>query len=468
MRLRWVLLDRARGRALSCYLAILLSALAGCSRVLGITDFSAGDAEAGIDVSPVDEEDADIAPSSRDAGAGAADASNEADAAADSASAADAGRAPEADADAGAAEQDASTPARACEPGATRCARHALETCGPEGAWRAPMACGAGQTCTNGACADLPSCATSGPGLSDCGPGRESCCTSIELPAGSYHRTFTSSATGPSALGAPATLSAFRLDKYLVTVARFRKFVSAWSGGSGFMPAAGSGKHTHLQAGMGLTLMGGGHEPGWRTTDAASVAPTSANLGCFARDETWTDVAGAKESLPINCITWAEAYAFCIWDGGFLPSEAEWEYAAAGGSEQRKYPWGGNEPGTGNQYAIFKCLYPAGPAVLGAGICNGTNIAPVGSVPLGAGRWGHLDLAGELWEWTLDSYPGASLPPGYSELCSDCAYQSTAPDRLVRGGQFANPESSLETTFRENGPAGGRFPGVGIRCARMP
>jgi sulfatase modifying factor 1 len=106
--------------------------------------------------------------------------------------------------------------------------------------------------------------------------------------------------------------------------------------------------------------------------------------------------------------------------------------------------------------------------VLGAGICNGTNIAPVGSVPLGAARWGHLDMAGELWEWTLDSYPGAALPAGYSDLCTDCVYSTSVADRLVRGGQFANPESSLETTYRDNGAAGGRFPGVGIRCARPP
>ena len=42
----------------------------------------------------------------------------------------------------------------------------------------------------------------------------------------------------------------------------------------------------------------------------------------------------------MNCIDWYTAYAFCIWDGGRLASEAEWNFAAAGGSEQRYYPWG--------------------------------------------------------------------------------------------------------------------------------
>ena len=70
---------------------------------------------------------------------------------------------------------------------------------------------------------------------------------------------------------------------------------------------------------------------------------------------TWTPspVSGSasQENLPINCVDWAEAYAFCIWDGGFLPSEAEWEYAAAGGSLQLDYPWGSAGPGTLNAYA---------------------------------------------------------------------------------------------------------------------
>ena len=54
-------------------------------------------------------------------------------------------------------------------------------------------------------------------------------------------------------------------------------------------------------------------------------------------------------------MNWFESYAFCIWDGGFLASEAEWNYAAAGGSEQRYYPW--SSPATSTTidgtYAVF-------------------------------------------------------------------------------------------------------------------
>ncbi len=121
----------------------------------------------------------------------------------------------------------------------------------------------------------------------------------------------------------PATVSGFRLDKYLVTVGRFRQFVNAVfppDGGSGWSPAPGSGKHLHLNGGNGLNATGGGHEPGWMTTDDVNIAPTDTNLACQAVYATWTNMAGTKETWPVNCVNWYDAYAFCIWDGGFLPS----------------------------------------------------------------------------------------------------------------------------------------------------
>ena len=189
------------------------------------------------------------------------------------------------------------------------------------------------------------------------------------------------------------SVSGFRLDKYLVTVGRFRKFVAASV--AGWTPAPGSGKHVHLNSGNGLSNSGAsGYENGWAASDtpelAATAADWSARLNCEPSFQTWTDVSGSNEALPMNCIDWYEAYAFCIWDGGFLPSEAEWEYAAAGGDEQREYPWGSADP-TSGLYLISDCNYPPASTA-----CYGSvNIAPVGTAAAGAARWGQLESGGE-------------------------------------------------------------------------
>jgi formylglycine-generating enzyme required for sulfatase activity len=217
-----------------------------------------------------------------------------------------------------------------------------------------------------------------------------------------------------------------------------------------------------LNGGQGLVNSGtgGGFEPGWSAGDDSNIAPTNANLTCGSN--TWTNMAGMRENLPINCENWYEAYAFCIWDGGFLPSDAEWGYAAAGGSQQREYPWGSTTPGTvcpgtGCEYAIYNCDYPSGTSETCTGV---TNIAPVGTATRGAGLWGQLDMAGEVYEWNLDRYNF------YTDPCTNCA-DTTASDRVIRGGDFEGPASNLLPGVRHNGISPTTRT-AGFRCARSP
>jgi formylglycine-generating enzyme required for sulfatase activity len=322
-----------------------------------------------------------------------------------------------------------------------------------------------------------PSCAPGGPGLTDCGAARESCCTSLPVTGGAYYRTYDpvgaddggytpalAADGGPTGEADPATISGFRLDKYDVTVGRFRQFVAAWNGG--WTPAVASGKHVHLNGGLGLANSGsgGGYELGWVATDNGNVSPTDANLDCQPMFATWTSAAGAQDDLPIDCVNWFEAYAFCIWDGGFLPSEAEWEYAAAGGSQEREYPWGTGDPGTANQYAIYgdgegHCYWPTGTLAPCTGV---TNIAPVGAATLGAGRWGQLDLTGNMWQWNVDWYAS------YADPCTDCADSTEASFRVTRGGLFNYFASSLLATSRNYNLPSDRYGLIGVRCARSP
>jgi formylglycine-generating enzyme required for sulfatase activity len=290
-----------------------------------------------------------------------------------------------------------------------------------------------------------------------CGANNESCCTSPLVTGGTFYRSYDGATYTSQAY--PATVSDFRLDKFEVTVGRFRQFKAAWDGG--WRPSAGAGKHAHLNGGSGLMDSSGTtpYETGWDTAWASTVAPNDANLvACNAIYATWTSNAGANEQRPINCIRWYEAYAFCIWDGGFLPSEAEWNYAASGGAEQRVYPWGNGAPGANATLAVYGCYYN------GTGSCTTvSNIAPVGSAAAGNGKYGQSDLGGNVWEWNLDRYVAPHVV-----ICSNCSYL-TRPDtsRVLRGGSFSDDALILLASRRSYGAPTSRGH-VGARCARTP
>ena len=338
-----------------------------------------------------------------------------------------------------------------CEPGATRCdGASALETCSSSGQWGSGVACSsASPYCFDGACtADSPSCH----GLAaDCGPNAsESCCTSLLVTGGSFSRSYDNvTYTDPNY---PATVSDFYLDKYEVTVGRFRRFKVAWE--QGWRPVLGAGAHTHLNGGSGLAATAGGNEAGWDGAWESSVLVADADLQCSASYQTWTAAAGAGETRAINCVNWYTSYAFCIWDGGFLPSEAEWNYAAAGGTEQRAHPW--SSPSTDVTIDCTYANYNPGP------ICESAGVVAVGSRAKGNGRYGHSDLGGNVWEWQLDWY-AAAYP---TTSCNDCANLASAADRGTRGGSVGSVADYLLASFRAYNAPTYRSYGQGVRCAR--
>jgi sulfatase modifying factor 1 len=264
----------------------------------------------------------------------------------------------------------------------------------------------------------------------------ENCCTSIAVPTQRF--TLGGTVVTPTS---SATVNSFALDKYQVTVGRFRRFVSnydAWRGAGN--PAAGAGAHP--------LISGSGWQSSWNASlpATAQLLVSTSGIQCDATYQTWTASAGSNEQFPVNCINWFHAFAFCVWDGMRLATEAERECAGAGGSEGRLYPWGSAAPDSSR------------------GIYANAPIVAVGSKPAGAGLWGHLDLAGPLFDWGMDVFAP------YPTTCNNCAAVSSSSGgmRVLRGTGFNDSANFLRAASRNSTFTNNSHFTLGIRCARSP
>jgi sulfatase modifying factor 1 len=286
---------------------------------------------------------------------------------------------------------------------------------------------------------------------STCGTnGSDSCCNSSVVLGGTYYRSFDEAGDTISGNKSfPATIGNFRFDNYEVTVGRFRAFVEEGMGTQVNHPTTGAGTHANIA--------GSGWEASWNASLLSDKAALITAVKCDSTLQTWTDTAGPNENRPMNCISWYEAMAFCVWDGGYLPTEAEWNYAATGGDQQRAYPWSSPVAGSltlDNSHASYVCEGDGLPS------CGVTDLIAVGTRPLGDGRWRHSDLAGNVFEWTLDWYAA------YSSSCTDCANLIPGSVRSIRGGNFHDDTTYLRTSVRTGSDPSFHFYTNGVRCAR--
>ncbi len=137
---------------------------------------------------------------------------------------------------------------------------------------------------------------------------------------------------------------------------------------------------------------------------------------------------------PVQHVCWFEAEAYARWVGRRLPTEAEWEKAAAwdpATGASHRFPWGDEAP-TAVHANLGQARYRP---------------APVGSFPAGASATGALQMVGDVWEWTsseLTGYPGfRAFPyPEYSEVFFGDGY------KVLRGGCWATDPLVARTTFR--------------------
>ncbi len=468
--------------------AVLSTGGIACDKLLGLDDLrpasnadgglraATGDAEGGSGASGGDVSDATLGDGNSGSTAGRAGASGTTTGAAGAgvSAGASAGAGAGAGASAGAsADADAGTGADAGTTGVgtTGASGSTTGTTGASGSTTGTTGASGSTTGTTGAsgstsgASGAPSCATAATGTGACGPAAQSCCASIRVPGGTFDRSYDGVSSGYTNPAFPATVSPILVDQFEVTVGRFRPFVSAVVGG--WRPAASAGKHAHLNGGNGLNAVGGGAEPGWDAADwngqlAATLADWTTNLSCSAA-QTWTPSPGSADNRPINCVDWYEAYAFCIWDGGFLPSEAEWNFTASGGNQQRVYPW--SSPATSTAIDCSHANYFGGSN--GTNYCVDPSIGSTNAVgsesPVGDGLWGQSDLGGNVWEWVLDTY----VSP-YNPSCTDCADLTAPASRVFRGGFYDSTSPALLASIRGSDGPLYRANGVGMRCARSP
>ncbi|GAB3579999.1 formylglycine-generating enzyme family protein [Amycolatopsis endophytica] len=204
------------------------------------------------------------------------------------------------------------------------------------------------------------------------------------------------------------TVGPFAVDPYAVTNARFAEFVDA----TGYATDAES---------FGWTYVFARFLPG--SLRGASPRPRQTPWWCGVSGAYWRAPEGPGSAVddrwdhPVVHISWRDASAYCAWAGRRLPTETEWEYAARGGLDQARYPWGDElTPGGRHRCNIWQGRFP---------VRDDASDGYSGTAPVDAyepNGFGLYNVSGNVWEWCADWFDARSegrVMRGGSYLCHD-------------------------------------------------
>jgi sulfatase modifying factor 1 len=204
-------------------------------------------------------------------------------------------------------------------------------------------------------------------------------------------------------------LDAYRIDTYAVTNDAFTAFAERY----GWSFVFGGLLPDDFPATRGVA-----NAPWWRQVEGADwrhpEGPQSSNAD--------------RADHPVVHVSHDDARAYCAWSGTRLPTEAEWEYAARGGLEGQRFPWGSErEPGGRHRMNVFQGVFPTE---------NSCADGYAGTAPVDAfdpNGYGLYNMTGNVWEWCADWF--------------DSGYYAGAPreqpkgppdgtHRVMRGGSY--------------------------------
>jgi formylglycine-generating enzyme len=225
------------------------------------------------------------------------------------------------------------------------------------------------------------------------------------------------------------SVDGFWIDRHPVTVAEFRRFVKA----TGHVTWAEQAPKAADYPDAEPELLVPGSLVFGKTSGPVDLTDYT-NWWAWTPGADWRHPegpdsnVGGRERHPVTHVSYSDAVAYAEWAGKSLPTEAEWEYAARGGLEQAVFPWGDEFAPKGRMMAnTWQGEFPW--QNLRQDGYEGTS--PVGKFP--PNGFGLYDMAGNVWEWTVDRFEQQTIRPCCAPQRDDAAAERY-PRHVIKGG----------------------------------
>jgi len=277
----------------------------------------------------------------------------------------------------------------------------------------------------------------------------------IDLPGGiflmgtDYRDAFSADGEGPVR---PVSLSPFSIDQYPVTNRDFAAFVSA------------TNYRTESEI-YEWSFVFWAQLPPDRLDELVEDTVAAAPWWCKVPGASWQHPEGPGSHIydrlnhPVVHVSWNDAAAYAAWAGKSLPTEAQWEYAARGGLEQRLYPWGDELTPNGQHLCnIWQGEFPR----INTAEDGFSAICPVDAFPPNA--LGLYSITGNVWEWCSDWFHTAfTATPTHH----DPVGPPNGGTKVVKGGSFlchASYCNRYRVAARTSNTPDSAASNIGFRC----